>query len=765
MAALAWYVAVQFLGLLAYLSIGPYARHLPAAGYTFSKTLGVFTLGYLLWIGTSLGVLRNEPGGVLLVLLGFLVLAAAAVHRNRGRGAMPPLHVVASTELVFLVTFVTWALVRFAAPAVRHTEQPMDLMMLTAVSASPTFPPADPWLSGYPISYYYLGYWMLSAIGLLAGTPPAVSYNLGQACWFALLTTTVFGIGYSLTSSVVADHRIRRSITAGLLTAVLVAIASNLWLPVQWGRAWMRGLAASPMATDWWWWQSSRVVNDAALDGRPIEIITEFPFFSFVLGDNHPHLLALPFLALTIALAFSVYVSLMANRRRPAIVFGALLVATCAASLPMNSWNVVAALAMLAAISPLVALSDGSLIAARTWLRLGLLALLAMALVSVPYLLTAQSQLEGFLPNLFHPTELSQFLMMFGTLLPGVVLLLATVWTAGRPDGRFFARWFLPATILPGVWLCLGAYWAVTSRSGLAWLARTAAGAENPLAAAFDRWMAGWPVLVLLIAGVSVTVALMRSPARAGWVRTPGAMFGLLLALCGFALALIPELVYVHDVFANRMNTVFKFYYQAWLFFGIAAAVGIVVAWTRGGAMRAGAVAALVVLAAGLGYPPATIRSRLLASSDSGTFDALGHLRRERPDEYAAIEWVRSNTRVNDVVVQAPGTSYDASSSLISMTTARPTLLGWEGHERQWRGWSYDVLAADRREALAAIYTPSSERDLQQALSAWSVAFVHVGPAERARYSVSAEHEALWNAVMDLVFDHGTVRIYRRRVE
>jgi len=36
-----------------------------------------------------------------------------------------------------------------------------------------------------------------------------------------------------------------------------------------------------------------------------MEVISEFPFFSFLLGDNHPHVLALPFVLLALALALS----------------------------------------------------------------------------------------------------------------------------------------------------------------------------------------------------------------------------------------------------------------------------------------------------------------------------------------------------------------------------------------------------------------------------------------------------------------------------
>ena len=44
----------------------------------------------------------------------------------------------------------------------------------------------------------------------------------------------------------------------------------------------------------WWWWRASRIIHDRDLAGNAMEVISEFPFFSFLLGDNHPHVYALP---------------------------------------------------------------------------------------------------------------------------------------------------------------------------------------------------------------------------------------------------------------------------------------------------------------------------------------------------------------------------------------------------------------------------------------------------------------------------------------
>jgi uncharacterized membrane protein len=128
-----------------------------------------------------------------------------------------------------------------------------------------------------------------------------------------------------------------------------------------------------------------------------------------------------------------------------------------------------------------------------------------------------------------------------------------------------------------------------------------------------------------------------------------------------------------------------------------------------------------------------------------------------------AIEWIRSNTRRGVVVVEAAGDSYHADHNRISTGTARPTLLGWQGHEQQWRGGAFDAMTAGRLDALARIYQPRSDQDLQRVLHEWNVSLVIVGAAERAQYPISTADEARIARVMELAFERGSVRIYRRR--
>ena len=84
------------------------------------------------------------------------------------------------TELVFAALFVLWVWVRSQNPAIAATEKPMEFAFLNAIGRSPSFPPLDPWLSGFAISYYYFGYIMTSLIARLALVPEQIAFNLAS---------------------------------------------------------------------------------------------------------------------------------------------------------------------------------------------------------------------------------------------------------------------------------------------------------------------------------------------------------------------------------------------------------------------------------------------------------------------------------------------------------------------------------------------------------------------------------------------------------
>ena len=197
------------------------------------------------------------------------------------------------------------------------------------------------------------------------------------------------------------------------------------------------------------------------------------------------------------------------------------------------------------------------------------------------------------------------------------------------------------------------------------------------------------------------------------------------------------------------MNTVFKVYYQAWLLLGTAGAVGtyyiIATPARRGWAqnwtalLRAFALAWIILVAflllASSYYPVAATLERTGWATDgndwsSNTLAGLDFLRHSEPDEYAAIMWLNNRQRAG-IIVEAVGDDY-TDYGRISAATARPAVIGWEGHQRQWRG--DDPALSGRRDDVAAIYEIDESARVQNLLSRYDVRWVIVGPRERNTY-------------------------------
>ena len=101
-------------------------------------------------------------------------------------------------ELIFLSGFVLMALVRAANPEIINTEKFMEMAFINAILKSTGFPPMDPWLSGYSISYYYFGYLLSAMLIRITGVSSSVGYNLVAAFWFGMTAVGAYGILWDL---------------------------------------------------------------------------------------------------------------------------------------------------------------------------------------------------------------------------------------------------------------------------------------------------------------------------------------------------------------------------------------------------------------------------------------------------------------------------------------------------------------------------------------------------------------------------------------
>ena len=351
-----WYITITLLGLLTFPLSYQLFPALADRGYSLSRALGLLLWGFMFWLLVSFRIVRNDTGGLLFVLALLGGLSIWAIYSRVGdpdlSGNSAPaarwvellgwlkinLRTILSIEVLFLVSFAFWAFVRANNPDTTGTEKPMEIAFINAILHSPTFPPHDPWLSGYAISYYYFGYVLAAMLAMFTATNGGMTFNLMLSLVFALSVLGSYGLLYNLLAAFYVDRPSDSGLpSSSRLPSVLQPLfaplflvmmgnlegflellraygigwtntASNFWLWLK-----MKDLSDAPALPYgwnprfWFWWRASRILHDYDLRGGYLEIIDEFPFFSYLLGDLHPHVLAMPFGLLAAALGLNLY--------------------------------------------------------------------------------------------------------------------------------------------------------------------------------------------------------------------------------------------------------------------------------------------------------------------------------------------------------------------------------------------------------------------------------------------------------------------------
>ena len=300
-------------------------RRLPGRGYGFAKPLALVLAGYFWWLLGHVPAVPNSPWtlAVLLLVGGGVSVCLAYRRRDALRQFLrEEWKTILAAELVFLGFFFFWLAIVADVPQINHTEKPMDFAFFNAVLTAGSLPPEDPWLAGHSISYYYFGHLMLASVAKLTGIASPVSYNLAVATIPALLASGAFALVFSL---VRLSGGSRSAATVfGLAAPALLMLIGNLEGGLElvhslgwgddgfWQWVGVKGLEGGGQGSffpeqHWWWWRATRVIDTLA-GGRSLDYtITEFPFFSFLLGDLHAHMMSLPFLVMFLGVGLNLF--------------------------------------------------------------------------------------------------------------------------------------------------------------------------------------------------------------------------------------------------------------------------------------------------------------------------------------------------------------------------------------------------------------------------------------------------------------------------
>ncbi len=167
-------------------------------------------------------------------------------------------------------------------------------------------------------------------------------------------------------------------------------------------------------------------------------------------------------------------------------------------------------------------------------------------------------------------------------------------------------------------------------------------------------------------------------------------------------------------------------------------------------------------------FVPAAAYSKAQRFDPSPTLNALTAYQDRWPREYEAVRWLQREAERGSVIVEAvplgpdgrPQGDYDPLVSRISRMTGLPAVLGWPGHEHQWRGDPFDPIA-ERARDVDTIYRGQDLVEAQRALDRYDVTYVIVGDLERRTYGLEVADR--FAAFMDIAYENDGVVIYTSR--
>jgi uncharacterized membrane protein len=324
--------------------------------------------------------------------------------------------------------------------------------------------------------------------------------------------------------------------------------------------------------------------------------------------------------------------------------------------------------------------------------------------------------------------------VMYAVMLGG--LLVVSFAASRRRDARAAARAMTNA-LLAG---------AVSAATVLPFLANFDAHSQRffPTHSHTPAWQ--WLILYGLHAGLALAGCHFALRRDSG-VQRPERTMLVTLTTFGIAFALVPEFVYLKDIYGGafyRGNTAFKFGFQAFTLLTLAASIAVALAVSVK-RLRIPRAATAILFEIAL-VPPLYYAWFVLQGAfgvwreREWTLNGQRYLANNYPEDYAAARWLEQHARPGASLVEAVGDSYTYAAR-ISTNSGVPAVLGWPVHEQLWRG--SDPLVWRRRDDVNALYTATTTADAQRIIDRYHPRWMIVGGFERERYGAKLDTQML----------------------
>ncbi len=694
-----WYLLALVLGAAAMPLTGRLFRRFQDRGWMFSKVTAIAVSGFLTWFLVAVKIIKFTTMTCIVVTL--VCVAASLIlycrEQKAGFECIPFAHLdlVYAEELLFFAAFLLWTYFAGFHPAAYGTEKFMDYGFMEAMMRSKTLPATDLWYSQGKINYYYGGQYFAVFLTKLSGAKVELTYNLMRT----FVAGLAFAMPFSLVHQMVTDRlgktgsRWKKALPSvtGILAGISVSIAGNMHY-VVYGQIipFIQKLKGEEVSS-YWFPDATRYIGfNPDVEDKTIH---EFPCYSFVLGDLHAHVVDIMFVLLLLGLLYAWMKKVRTTE-----------------------------------------LSGESMSRREFWKK---------------QLLMPQLLVTGALLGMFHWTNYWDFVIYF-VVTCGAALFMNIIGQKGK------IRWALGVTAAQAAEILILATVIImpfTLQFDTSNMVQGIALAQHHSLPHQLLVLWGLPGILTILFVVSLLIEKLRGAEQKSLyhlltsIRLPD-LFAVLMGLCAIGLVLIPELVYVRDIYENgnaRANTMFKLTYQAYIMFGMTMIYAIfrLLVIGKNKILKVLAFIGLFLFVWTCGYFGNSVHSwfgEVWKPSQYKGVNATTFLETDFPEDVNGIRWLKENISDAPVVLEANGDSY-SEYERVSAMTGLPTIMGWYVHEWLWRGNLSDLNA--KIEEIQEIYTSTDETRVKELLEEYNVSYIFVGSCERNKYGADMNNDLL----------------------
>ncbi|MBQ4271266.1 MAG: hypothetical protein II718_05530 [Clostridiales bacterium] len=844
MQVLKWILVLLLFGFAAFPISAYIFKRTGSCGFFLSQPLGLLLVSLLIWELTYLHVFRFTRIFIIITLIGVAAFSYLfkPLRENLIKSLSAPMVVekIALEETLFAIVLTVLCYFKGFVPDINGQEKFMDYGFIMSMLRCSTLPANDMWLSGYSINYYYFGQFIYALVIKLSGIQSGIGYNISMCSAIAIPFSMCFAIG-CMFAETAEDFGLHASkvmrFACGTLCAFSAIIFGNshsfFYDEESMGNPLLKlfgKMGINVGRTDGFFYpDSTRYIGynpDSRYDPNILNggdmTIEEFPFYSFLVGDLHAHVVSTMVVLLIMAVCVSWLRSLYDYRRdelfdykgqgimnfrseggiffrelRQAVPLHMIVAAVLLGCAQMtNYWDFLIYYIFLSMTTLVISTKVSRVFADFYGTAIFFCSLFAILGV---YLMAGDRPVFMVVMDI----------MLF------VVILAADVFSPSAMTRVSVGMSFI-FTVANIIALPFNSHFDMISNS----LAKCI-NHSSPFQLFIlygTHVFIGILFIVVTICHKNYNYGISKKNRDAEVYGQPGNgytnpiakfigernlmdVFVCGMVVVGILLIIAPEIFYVRDIYTSgylRSNTMFKFTYAAFIILSNAMAYSAVrLMWyvNKKGRysyplfLAAIALILLVVIVPGH-YTYVALDQRnngRLKREDYKTLDGTAYLETFSSrdaglietgnlKEYAdCIEWFNTEVKGNHVILEAYGESYH-DYDIVSAYTGLQTVCGWETHEWLWRFHGivdpetdllisdpeadvWDLYLTPRHADIYTVYTYDDPFVIYEILDRYNVEYVILGDIERNKFSY--DNTEVISSLGEIVYTSGNLNVIK----